>query len=137
MRLKFHPDPDYDPPSRTEQVLTGMQGTILIDAQKDRIAEIDGTLFKDVSFGWGILGHLDKGGHFLVTQGDVGDNSWAITHMSLSFTGKVLLFKGLNIKSDEVYSDFRSVPSGLTFAQGLDLLKKQETMLAETLRTDH
>lgn len=137
VRLKFHPNPEYDPPSRTEQVLSGMQGTILIDAQKDRIAEIDGTLFKDVSFGWGILGHLDKGGHFLVEQGDVGDNSWAITKMSLSFTGKVLLFKGLNIKSDEVYSDFRSVPSGLTFAQGLDRLKKQETMLAETLRTDH
>ena len=33
-----------------------MQGHILIDAKLNRIALIDGTLQKDVSFGWGILG---------------------------------------------------------------------------------
>jgi len=51
--------------------------------------------------------------------------------MNLSFTGKILFFKGINIKSSEVYSDFRHVPPNLTFAQGLELLKKQEAMLAE------
>ena len=66
VRLKFRPNPQYVPPSRVEQVLTAMQGYILIDASKDRIAKIDGTLMKDVGFGWGILGHLDRGGHFLV-----------------------------------------------------------------------
>lgn len=131
IRLKFRPNPDYDPPSRTEQVLTGMQGVILIDANADRIAQIDGTLFRDVGFGWGILGHLDKGGHFLVEQGVVGRHDWSITHMGLSFTGKILLFKSLNIKSDEVYSDFHSVPADLTFAQGLELLRKQELVLAQ------
>ena len=50
------------------------QGVILIDPTECRIAKIDGTLFKEVSFGWGILGHLDKGGHFLVEQRDVGDD---------------------------------------------------------------
>ena len=33
--------------------------------------EIDGTLSKEVGFGWGILGHLDRGGHFLVEQAEV------------------------------------------------------------------
>jgi len=65
-RLKFRPNPHYEPPSRVEQVLTAMQGYILIDTNRDRIAKIDGTLAKDVGFGWGILGHLDRGGHFLV-----------------------------------------------------------------------
>jgi len=54
LRLKFRPNPRYDPPSRVEQVLTGMQGVVLLDPQKQRIARIDGTLFKDVGFGWGI-----------------------------------------------------------------------------------
>jgi len=125
VRLKFRPKPDYDPPSHTEQVLTGMQGVLLIDAAEDRIAQIDGTLFKDVGFGWGILGHLDRGGHFLVEQGSVGDNDWSITHMTLRFTGKLLLFKSLNIQSDEVYSEFRPAPENLTFAQGIELLKRE------------
>lgn len=132
IRLKFRPNPNYDPPSRVEQVLTGMQGTMLIDANRHRIALIDGTLVKDVGFGWGILGHLDHGGHFLVQQGEVGDNHWEITHMRLSFTGKVLFFKSINIKSNEVYSDFHPVPSDLNFAQGVELLKRQDSVMANS-----
>src|SRR5579859_1370524 len=101
VRLKFRPNPKYSPPTHVEQVLTGMQGYILIDPHECRIAKIDGTLSKDVGFGWGFLGHLDKGGRFMVEQAEVVKEQWEITRMSLSFTGRVLLFKGLNIKSDE------------------------------------
>jgi hypothetical protein len=134
VRLKFRPNPKYAPPSRTEQVLEGMQGTMLVDASRYRIARIDGTLYKDVAFGWGILGHLDKGSHFLVEQGDLGDGSWDIRKMSLAFTGKILLFKHLDIKSTETLKDFRPVPRNLTFAQGVELLKKTENTLAENNR---
>ena len=108
-----------------------MQGYILIDADQHRMAKIDGTLGKEVSFGWGILGHLDRGGHFLVEQAEVIPGDWEITHMSLSFTGKELLFKSINIDLNEVFTNFRAVPSNLTFAQGVDLLKKQPRELAE------
>jgi hypothetical protein len=131
LRLKFRPNPRYDPPSRVEQVLVGMQGVVLLDAQKQRIARIDGTLFKDVGFGWGILGHLDRGGHFQVDQADVNDNNWTISRMDLAFTGKILLFKGINIKSTEIYSDFHPVPADLTFAQGIQLLKQQQAAIAQ------
>jgi hypothetical protein len=133
VRLKFRPNPKYDPPTHVEQVLIGMQGVVLVDPQNQHIARIDGTLFKDVGFGWGILGHLDRGGHFQVEQSDVGDNNWTIARMDLAFTGKVLLFKSLNIKSTEIYSDFRTVPADLTFAQGIDLLKKQQAAVAQNV----
>jgi hypothetical protein len=131
LRLKFRPNPAYQPPSRVEQVLQGMQGFVLIDSVARRIARIDGTLFKEVGFGWGILGHLDKGGHFLVEQREVGDGSWDISRMALSFTGKILLFKSIAIKSEEVFSDFRRVPADTTFAQGVEMLKAEEARLAE------
>jgi hypothetical protein len=134
VRLRFHPNPHYEPPSRVEQVLTAMQGYLLIDGSKNRLAKIEGTLTKDVGFGWGgILGHLDRGGHFLVEQGEVYNDDWEITRMDLAISGKVLFFRGINMKSTEVYSDFRSVPSNLTFAQGVELLKKQEATLNETV----
>jgi hypothetical protein len=131
VRLKFRPNPRYDPPSHVEQVLTGMEGHLLIDPNLHRIALMDGTLFKEVGFGWGILGHLDKGGHFVVQQGDVGDGSWDATHMVLNFTGKIMMFKKLILQSDEVLSNFTPVSPNLTFAQGVELLKKQEAVLAE------
>ena len=125
VRLRFRPNPDYAPPSRVEQVLTGMQGQVLIDAKENRIARIDATLQKQVAFGWGILGHLDRGGHFLVQQAEVSNQQWEMTRMELSFTGKILLVKNLSIRSNDVFSDFHPVPPNLTFAQGVELLKKQ------------
>lgn len=125
VRLKFRPNPAYQPPTRVEQVLTGMRGDLLVDPEEKHIAQINGTLEKEVGFGWGILGHLDRGGHFLVEQADVGDNHWELTHMELAFTGKILFVKKLNLHSSEEFSDFRAVPSDLTFAQGVELLKKE------------
>ncbi len=130
LRFKFRPNPSFVPPSRVEQVLTGMQGYVLIDQSAHRIAKIDGTLIKDVNFGWGILGHLSKGGHFLVQQAEVGNNEWEVTRMDLAFTGKELLFRNINIKSTEVFTDFRPAPAHLSFAQAVEFLKKQSAELA-------
>ena len=127
VRLKFQPNPKYDPPSRVEQVLTGMNGTLLVDPNTHRIARIDGTLYKDVSFGWGFFGHLDKGGTFQVDQAEVGDRQWETTRMALNFTGKILLFKSLVINTSEVFSDFQKVPNNVTFADAVGLLRKQES----------
>jgi hypothetical protein len=125
VRLKFRPNPAYDPPTRVEQVLTGMTGTLLVDATEKRLAEINGTLQKDVGFGWGILGHLDSGGRFVVQQADVGNKQWELTRMELAFTGKILLFKKLNFHSSDIFSGFRPVPKDLSFAEAVELLKKE------------
>ncbi len=139
IRLKFTANPDFQPPSHVEQVLVGMQGVLVVDPAARRIALIDGSLFREVSFGWGILGHLDKGGHFLVEQRDVGNGCWEISRMFLSITGKILLFKSLSYKSDEVFSDFRSVPADTTFAQGVQMLTEEakfaQNRSSETLKS--
>jgi hypothetical protein len=38
-----------------------------------------------------------------------------------------LLFKSIAIKSEEQFSDFRRVPTNLSFAEGVALLKKQQS----------
>jgi hypothetical protein len=136
LRLKFTPNPDYNPPSHVEQVLEGMQGDLLIDASLKRIARVDGTLFREVSFGWGIIGRLAKGGHFRVQQADVGDGTWEITRMSLKMAGKFLMFKSFSVDWDEVYSDFQRVPGNLTFAKGVEMLKNAEEKLAHNGETN-
>lgn len=133
VRLKFTPNPGYSPPSREEQVFAGMEGYVLIDVAEKRIAKIDGTLFRQVSFGWGIIGHLDKGGYFRVQQADVGDGAWEITAMALKMTGKILMFKSISVNSDEILSDFQRVPGDLPFAKGVELLKAEREKLAYAL----
>ena len=127
--LKFKPNPNYDPPSRELQVYQGMEGTMKIAVPQYRMAQLDAHLFRDVNFGWGILGHLDSGGSFLIEQNEVADGMWDLTHMKLHFTGKALMFKTLNIQQDESTSDYQQVPA-MTVAQGLDKLKQVEQQLA-------
>lgn len=134
VKLAFRPNSKYKPPSHVEEVLTGMQGELLLDAARGRIASIDGTLFKDVGFGWGILGHLDRGGRFVVHQEAVEDNLWEISYMSLKLTGRILLVKGLSIDSTEVFSGFRRVAPDLTFAEAVAMLKKENAGATESSR---
>jgi hypothetical protein len=125
IKLNFEPKPGFRPPSRVEEVLTGMQGYVLVDPIHYRLASVDGTLFKSVSFGWGILGHLDRGGRFVVHQQEVGNDDWEISNMSLNFSGTILLVKSFSYVSSETFTGFRRVPSDLTFAQALELMKKE------------
>jgi hypothetical protein len=131
VRLKFVAKPDWSAPTRETRVLEGMQGDIVVDETASRIAEINGTLFKDVDFGWGILGRLDKGGRFIIKQSEVGDGKWEQTEETLQFNGKVLMLKPLNIWSTETLTDFRPVPTNVTTAQALQLLQKGDEVVAE------
>jgi hypothetical protein len=124
-RLHFRPNPSYDPPSRVEQILTGMEGTILVDATQHRLALLDATLVKDVGFGWGFLGHLDKGGSLLLRQIALDDGTWDLNELRMKFTGKILIFKSLNVNSDEVLDQFKPVPTDITFAQAVEMLREE------------
>ena len=127
----FEPDPDFDAPNRESRVFEGMKGDLFIDLDAKRIAKIDASLFQPVEFGWGILGHLDKGGRFLIEQKCIGGTRWETTRSVLRFTGKALMFKAINIQEDETLFDFQAVKPDLTVAQGIDVMKKADDMIAE------
>ena len=136
VHLTFKPNPNFNPPNHETRVYQGMEGDMLIDQKAMRIAKIDGTLFRDVDFGWGILGRLYKGGKFYIEQRDVGDGRWETVRETLQFYGKILMIKPLTIYSTETATDFRPVPANLTVAQALDLLYKSPETVAENGATN-
>lgn len=131
VHLKFMPNPSFNPPNHETAIYQGMEGDLTIDRKAMRIAKIDGTLFKDVDFGWGILGRLYKGGKFIIVQRDVGNGAWEEVQENLQFNGKILMVKSLTVSSNETMTDFRPVPENLTTAQALDLLQKSVDVVAE------
>jgi hypothetical protein len=130
IHLRFRPNPNFDPPSRETQVYQGMEGEMWVNQNAERIERMQAKLFRNVNFGWGILGHLDRGGRFEVEQADIGNGQWETTRMTLDFTGKALFFKSIKIKSTDVTSNYRRVPDHLSLAQGMELLKQQESEIA-------
>ena len=124
VRLRFTPNPQFQPTDHTTQVFHHMEGTMLLDPEQRRLAAINGKLTSEVKFFAGLLGHLDKGGTFAVTQQEVSPHLWEVTNMHVHMRGKALFFKTIDAQEDETYSDFRPVPSDTTLHQAAELLKQ-------------
>jgi hypothetical protein len=125
VKLEFQPNPRFTPPSYDTQLYRGMQGQVWIDTTVMRIVRLDGTLFKDVTFGLGIVGRLDKGGHIVLEQDEVTKGHWDVTRMQLTINGRILLFKQLHIDMVETIWGFRPVPA-MSVQQAIELLHNSE-----------
>jgi len=131
VKLRFRPDPKYEPQSREESIYTGMAGELWLNLPQQRLRKIDAHLFHDVDFGWGILGRLYKGGGFLVEQEQVDARHWDTTVLKLDLRGKALLFKTLIYDEQEFETDFRRLPDRVSLSEGADILKKGTPELAQ------
>jgi hypothetical protein len=119
LKFFFLPNPKFSPSNRETQVFKGMRGVIWINPQYERIVRVEGELFKDVNFGWGILGRLYKGGRFEVVQSQVSPGVWRITTLNLDFKGRVFLFSSLRILRKESSTGFVPTPDGVTARSGI------------------
>ena len=126
VRLTFTPNPHYVPPTRELQVFRAMTGKVWISRSPNRLAGIEGTLFEDVTFGWGLLGRLNKGGTFKVKQRDVGEGHWVVTSLDVNMVGRALLFKTINARQKEYRTDFHRLPDSITMAEAYQLLEKSD-----------
>lgn len=124
MELKFSPNPDFHPSGHAAQVFHHLEGTLLLDPEQQRLAEITGQLTSDVKFGWGLLGHLDQGGTFVVKQRDLGSGYWEMTELNVQMTGKALFFKTITVQQHQIFSDFRPEPDGTGPQQAFEFLRK-------------
>jgi hypothetical protein len=128
VKLSFRPDPSFHPPSMEARVFHDMEGEMWIDCKQERLAAFDGHLTQAVKFGFGLLGHLDKGGHFEVRQAEVVPGHWDMTSLSLEITGKALVFATIGVQKKENHRDFHRVPDDLTLVQAADMLNRPEVV---------
>jgi hypothetical protein len=130
IKLSYRPNPSFQPPSREARVFNEMEGEMWVHETQRRLVRIRGHLIADVKFAGGLLGHLEKGGHFSVEQRELFPGQWDLTFMEVDMKGKALFFKTIAVKEQEYRSDFRTVPDGLTLAEAADMLTKQVMVAA-------
>jgi hypothetical protein len=122
VQLSFVPNPHYDPPSLELRIFRSLNGKLCIDRAQNRLARVEGTLFEDVNFGWGILGRLYKGGIFMVEQQYIGDGHWEVVSEEVNMVGRAVLFKTISRKQKQALSNFRRMPDSITMSQAYALL---------------
>lgn len=123
VRIRFQPNPKFEPTFREGQAFAGMDGQVWIDPRAERVVRIHTQLFRDVDFGWGIIGRLYKGGHIEIENGRIPDGTWRVTRIDVDLSYRIL-FSKRRTQQKVTYSDFQAVPATLSLEQAVALLRQ-------------
>ncbi len=123
-KLNFKPNRAFHPPNHEGEVFHHMEGTVWLDMEQKRLVRMSGVLTSDVKFGWGVLGHLAKGGTFVVEQREVGKGHWELTRLDVDMNGKALFFKTIEVKQAVRNFGFKPVSAEVTLQQAAEILKR-------------
>jgi hypothetical protein len=121
LRFNFQPKPDFRPASYQERVAHEMAGTISLKRPEDRLCTLDATIVRPVEFGFGMLGHIDQGGHFSLARKQVDEKNWKSDHISVHINGRILMLKSLAQDQEAVRTQIRIVPQNLTLSQAAQM----------------
>jgi hypothetical protein len=122
LHFAFRPNPEFSPQDRESQMYRGMEGSLWIDQAQERIVQIQGKLVKDVSFGWGILGRLSKGGIYEITQTQLTPGKWRITSLNVDMKGRILLLDSFRFIRRETDTRLRPTPASMTYQAAVTAL---------------
>jgi hypothetical protein len=120
--LAFRPNPHFNPPTREARVLAAMEGTMVVNAAQNRIVSLQGRLTKNVDFGLGLLGKLQKGGTFDIERREVAPKVWQITATHVHITGHAIIFKSIGEQQDEETSNYHPAPPQITLEEAAKML---------------
>jgi hypothetical protein len=91
VKLTYRPNPQFHPPSWEARVFHAMAGEMWVHESQKRLVSMSGQLVADVKFAGGLLGHLEKGGHFAVVQTELSPGQWDLSSMDINMKGKACL----------------------------------------------
>ncbi len=121
-KFTFKPNPAFNPSSMELRVLTAMAGQLWINPFAERAVHLEGRLQHGVAFGWGILGHLNRGGWITIDQANVADNQWRTVRLQLKMSGRVL-FISKTYDTLEEQSHYQLVPENLGYREAIKMLR--------------
>jgi hypothetical protein len=122
-RISYRPNPDFTPSTYEERIIHGMAGTLLIRLPSTRLCAIDGHVVDRISFGYGLLGHIEKDSHFSVTRVPVTLTDWKNSDIEVHVDGKILLMKSISRDEKARHINAQPLPPNLTLAQAAALSK--------------
>lgn len=122
LRFDFRPNPEFSPKDRETQMYRGMEGKVWVEPVHERIVQVQGKLVKDVSFGWGIFGHLNKGGIYEISQTQLSPGTWRITTLNVDVRGRMFFLSSFRFMRRESDSHFRPVSASLTYPAAVQTL---------------
>lgn len=126
MKLVLEPDPEYKPPTRFATIFQHVHATLWLDEAEAQFARLEGDIASDVMFGGGIAGRINRGGHFVIEQGEAAPGIWLPSLYTYDVDGRKFLFSFGVHERTEVSQYRRLGPP----AQAVETLRSELNALA-------
>lgn len=122
--LRFRPNPNYPAHSIEARVFHALSGDLWIDTRMKRLAKIEGHVEGDVTFGFGLLGKVNRGSWFRMQRRQVSPTEWKTEQLDVHISGRAIVFKTISHETSEVRGGFTPLPRDITVAQSVHLLEE-------------
>lgn len=122
--LRFRPNPRYSAQTIEARVFHSVTGDLWIDARMKRMTRLQGRLNYDLTFGFGLLGRVNRGSWFRMERRQVSPTEWKTAELAIHMSGRAVLFKTIARDTDEIRGGFTPVPANWTVAQSVHLLEQ-------------
>jgi hypothetical protein len=103
--LNGKPRAGYRPPNKQAKALTGMQGTLWIDAANFHWVKAEAEVVSPVWI-YGFIARIEPGTHFELEQEPIADGLWMPSHFLMEARAKVLLLFPHYEQDDNTYSSY-------------------------------
>ena len=120
--LDYKPNPKFSPPITAAEALTGLQGRVWIDAKSRQLVRMEGTIFRPVNLGWGMLAHIYPGGRLILAQTNAGGNRWIFTRFLEDVSVRALMVKIIHIHADVEAGSFQTLPGPIGYQDAVRML---------------
>ncbi|HEY4048153.1 MAG TPA: hypothetical protein VGM27_14925 [Acidobacteriaceae bacterium] len=122
-KLRFEPDPQFSPQNYRERFYHVLEGTVSIKEPEDRFCAIEGQSSEPIEVIFGLLGKVQKGGHFRIVRTRLPDGSWHSTLMQVHLNGRAMLVADISQDVEVVLTDVHELPEHLSAADAALLTK--------------
>ena len=106
--VRFEPRKDADPQTREGRLAKAFKGRIWVDEEAREVAKVEATAVDNLSYGFGLLARLNKGGVVTLTRERIDDRIWLPTSITFKGNGRALLaIRKLTIDFAVEWFDYR------------------------------
>jgi hypothetical protein len=110
--LQFKPRKDYKPKSREAKILAKVSGRAWFCEEDYELTRIEVELIEDLKFGLGVLARLNKGAKGVFLRRRINGEIWLPAETSFSGSARLMLLKGMRIKTISEFSDYKKFTVG-------------------------
>jgi len=105
--LTFKAKPNYKPKTREGKVLQHIAGRAWIAEDDHQLAKLEAEVIDPISLGAGLLAKLQKGTMLSFERRKINNEIWLPVKAEIALNARLLLFKGLNFRQVNEYSDHK------------------------------